>query len=248
MRKRIKLSHATTPGRPTSTPDLTIKSQTTAVNPLPAVAAKMRGRVIPLDPGGDLVLCVGTKFVMSEPCSFKVCSSALRRASKVWKSMLFGKWSEAKPAQGDWIVELPEDQPRETEILLAILHGAFDSVPRTASLSRLYDILILADKYDMMHIIQPWAGPWAATIKKLDPSRLTGINQIMRIHTAWELGLESPVSEGIIDLAYKVCWDGKHWYYEAQKIEFGGHSGPSDLNGKPPEPFMFFTIGCSPKR
>jgi hypothetical protein len=62
--------------------------------------------------------------------------------------MLFGPWAESKPAHGDWIVELPEDEPRFLETQLFIVHGRFHSVPSACemSFSRLDNIRILADK------------------------------------------------------------------------------------------------------
>ena len=75
-----------------------------------------------VDAEGDLLLNVGAKLAGVKPWSFRVCSAALRRASAVWKSMLFGPWVEAKPAEGDWTVNLPEDNPESFNVLLAIFH------------------------------------------------------------------------------------------------------------------------------
>jgi hypothetical protein len=44
----------------------------------------------------------------------------MRRASPVWKAMLFGPWQELKPAHGDWIADLPEDKPWSFKIVFAM--------------------------------------------------------------------------------------------------------------------------------
>lgn len=49
-----------------------------------------------MDPDGDMLLRIGSE--VNEPTSdFIVCSASLRRASPVWKAMLFGPWLESKP-------------------------------------------------------------------------------------------------------------------------------------------------------
>ncbi|KAL1840022.1 hypothetical protein VTJ49DRAFT_893 [Mycothermus thermophilus] len=108
---------------------------------------------ISIDPDGDLILRVGVDFSRQQ---FKVCSSTMRRASPVWKAMLFGPWKEAKPAAGTWIVDLPEDDADRLRVLLDILHGNFDAVPeKIDDVLHLAKTLDIADKYDMISRIRP---------------------------------------------------------------------------------------------
>jgi len=205
--------------------------------------------VILFDPEGDLRLRVGAKAFLdsSSPCEYRVCSAALRRTSTVWKSMLFGPWTETKPAQGDWIVELPEDKPWPTEILLAIIHGSFETVPRNPSLSGLHDILVVADKYDLIHVIRPWVDSWLVVITNpkpmINPSyfypqtkqlELSGRDHIMRTHAAWEVGCESVVVEEIIHFIFnlQVSSAENSFFYKGQQLVFGVYAGPPDLTGK----------------
>ena len=80
-------------------------------------------RRVVMDPDGDLILLVGCE-TQSPEQEVLVCSRSMRRASPVWKKMLYGNFKEAKPAQGQWTVSLPDDEP---EPMLTILHA----VPRT---------------------------------------------------------------------------------------------------------------------
>jgi hypothetical protein len=114
-----------------------------------------------MDPDGDLLLRVGAELPGVQTTDFRVCSAAMRRASQVWKSMLFGPWSEAKPKKGTWVVNLPEDNPTALLVILTIIHGRFSDVPRGMWLPQLYDVLIALDKYDLMGLIQPWYKYWA---------------------------------------------------------------------------------------
>jgi hypothetical protein len=210
-----------------------------------------------IDNDGDLLLRVGARHGPENPLEFKVCSATMRRASPVWKNMLFGPWKEAKPAQGDWIVELPEDKPSTIKTLLSIIHGLFANVPKSVTLPVLNDILILADKYDVIHIVRPWAGTWAEAVKNPKSSKatasiptyyyghplssavpvleLTGKDHVMRIHAAWELGCEDVVSAEITDFVFNLSVVGGKttwYYYKFESLEFHSHFGPPDLVGK----------------
>lgn len=72
------------------------------------------------DPNGDLRLVIGEQKAESV-----VCSRSLARASPIFNKMLYGAFSESKPVEGDWHVELPEDDPYALCFLLNIIHGPF---------------------------------------------------------------------------------------------------------------------------
>jgi hypothetical protein len=144
------------------------------------------------DDDGDLWLHVGNGLGEDEPkCHFKVCASAMRRASPVWKAMLFGPWAEAKPAVGEWSVEMPEDKSAALTILLAIIHGRPELVPNSVPLNCnnyciISNTLIAADKYHRTHVLSTWAPTWVefASI----PWAHDPVEVMQRLHIAWELG------------------------------------------------------------
>lgn len=134
------------------------------------------GKVI-FDEDGDLHLIVGL-----DKITFIVCSRALARASRIFKRMLFGGFAESKPT-GDveWVVGLPQDDINGLHILMDIIHGNIEKVPTI-----LYDdshttlhvdggqdeilecevqeilrgVAVVADKYDLVHLLHPWADSW----------------------------------------------------------------------------------------
>jgi hypothetical protein len=113
------------------------------------------------DRDGDLHLEVGPREV-----TYVVCSRALSRASPVFKRMLSDDFAEAKPAHGDWVVKLPEDDPAALELLLNAIHGCFDKVPEKLLVPTLYAVATLADKYLLTRILRPWAGTWLKHARK----------------------------------------------------------------------------------
>ncbi|KAK4193210.1 hypothetical protein QBC35DRAFT_543089 [Podospora australis] len=164
-----------------------------------------------MDPDGDLLLIVGNPTIMSPnvgseeaAATFRVCSSALRRQSPVWKAMLFGPWKESKPTDGsEWIVKLPNDKLSAMKVLLAIVHGRFEDIPGPMSIFQLDDLVILLDKYDMFKIIRPWASKCKLVISTKEQSDPAA--RAARIHIAWEFGLESiylkTLKDAVMDIA-----------------------------------------------
>ncbi|KAK5637572.1 hypothetical protein RRF57_013287 [Xylaria bambusicola] len=75
----------------------------------------------------------------------------------------------------EWAVKLPEDNPTAMALLLSIIHGQFDVVPGYEDLlyvRDLYDISVITDKYDMAHVLRPWARGWLRSA--LCSTELTG--------------------------------------------------------------------------
>ncbi|KAK7911814.1 hypothetical protein PG985_014295 [Apiospora marii] len=95
------------------------------------------------------------------PVTFRVCSRTMARSSPVWKKMLYGGYAESKPKDRDWIVEIPDDDVLAVEFFLNTIHTRFEKVPpfnETPELDHLYRIAVVADKYDMIRFLRPWAG------------------------------------------------------------------------------------------
>ncbi len=196
-----------------------------------------------VDPDGDLILHVGAKLVGEDAAaSFKVCAAALRRASAVWKNMLFGPWIESKPAEGEWTVDLPEDNPESLGVLLAILHGTFCDVPGAVSLDFLCGILVVADKYDLIHLVRPFVDRWVGAVKSPDLEGryngnvpllgFTGSDHFRRIYAAWELGCDDFVAAEITDFIFNFSCAGTTFYHKLTRVVPGDHFGPPDLVGK----------------
>lgn len=134
------------------------------------------------DPHGDLRLVVG-----HDKAESLVCSRSLARASPVFRNMLYGRFSEAMPARGEWRVELPEDDPNALCFLFNIIHGRFDRIANGIGAvyadRDIYEVAILTDKYDLTHMLRPWANSWLNDIANRHRRDFTS-----RIWIAWEMG------------------------------------------------------------
>lgn len=127
---------------------------TVSVAELPTDPAKP----ITFDQYGDLSLLVG-----KNPHSrvILVDSRALCRASPVFRKMLRGSFAEQQPTNGeDWVVKLPEDKPTVIATLCDLCHGQATQTLRSPSFRSLYDIVVAADKYDMIRCLRLVTRRW----------------------------------------------------------------------------------------
>ncbi|KAI0483772.1 hypothetical protein F4859DRAFT_474091 [Xylaria cf. heliscus] len=171
-----------------------------------------------IDPDGDLSLKVGeTKCIyMSRgaapsdddpnhehehevPVIYVVCSRTLSRASPVWKKLLYGGFAESKPScassASDWVVELPDDNPKAMATILNIIHSRFTSIPRITDLINLedfYQLTVLTDKYDLTAILRPWAPVWMRSAKEK--------------HESWGRNNTGPVTSDLERLLW-IAWE-----------------------------------------
>lgn len=140
------------------------------------------GELISFDPNGDLYLHVGAG-VEEKTKTYFVCSKALARASTVFRKMLYGGFAESGHSDADhgWTVDLPEDRQQPMEMMLNIVHGAFENVPEKIELTELYTFLVVTEKYDATNITRPWAKGWMEGVK-------TSMQNPLLLGVAYELG------------------------------------------------------------
>ena len=81
--------------------------------------------------------------------------------------MLFSGYKELRPVEGEWVISLPEEEPKALLTVLNIIHGRFAKVPKNLSLEQLYLILALTHKYDMVQKVQPWVTSWSVLVTLL---------------------------------------------------------------------------------
>ncbi|KAK1995871.1 hypothetical protein LX36DRAFT_672134 [Colletotrichum falcatum] len=130
------------------------------------------------DPRGDLTLRIGKRDII-------VCSRTLTRSSAVFRAMILTGFAESKPAgESTWTVDLPDDEFHPTLLLLTIIHGNFASVPEKLKSEELYQLLVVADKYDMIHALKPMVPTWYRPDK--EATTIAG-NEIF-LWIAWVLG------------------------------------------------------------
>ncbi|KAI1128335.1 hypothetical protein F5Y10DRAFT_177310 [Nemania abortiva] len=171
-----------------------------------------------IDPDGDLSLQVGETRCINIPgdgdqgpnhehelpVTFVVCSKTLSRASRVWKTLLYGGFAESKPScnssASEWVVNLPDDNPKAMAAILNIIHSRFESLPQTTdliNLDDLYELTVLTDKYDLTTILRPWASIWMNFIRErykllgywMDNNLVTSdLERLLWI--SWEMGDE----------------------------------------------------------
>ncbi|KAH9231483.1 hypothetical protein K456DRAFT_416695 [Colletotrichum gloeosporioides 23] len=154
-----------------------------------AVESVATSKAYCFDSRGDLILKVGEAFHKGGS-DFVVCSRTVARWSKVFNAMLFGGFAESIPSSrhGTWTVALPEDRIPPVFLVLAIIHGPYLTIPTVLGRDELCELLIVTEKYDMKHILGPWASKWFENLPRDDSENTTGEHRDVWI--AWELGHE----------------------------------------------------------
>lgn len=150
---------------------------------------------------------------------FKVCSRAMRRASAYWNAVLFGPWLEGKPSDGsEWVVALEDNQPLPIAVLLAIIHGRPEQIPELnvgahGALAAVSGIFSTADKYDLVHLLQPFVHNFVPHLHlndKLDhleynkPGEYDYLEVLLRLNIAWHLGTVDGMEWILKDLSAKI--------------------------------------------
>ncbi|QDS75676.1 hypothetical protein FKW77_007578 [Venturia effusa] len=115
-----------------------------------------------IDPDGDVLLVVGSD---ESQMSLQVSSKVLSVASKVFKTMFFGRFKEAVELANSstpYEIELPDDDPTAMSVLCAILHHAEFTLP--ISIKMLIQFAVVADKYDTLRACKLTAHSFLATL------------------------------------------------------------------------------------
>ena len=140
---------------------------------------------ITFDRDGDLQLVVGRNEGQQD---MVVDSRALCRGSPVFRKMLSGSFKEAKPRNGDdWVVKLPYDKSEAMIILCDLCHGQSERTPMSPSILTLYNVAVVADKYDMVRCLRPVAFRWLKVCGRTSKLN-TFEDKTLLLCAAWYLG------------------------------------------------------------
>ena len=114
----------------------------------------------------DRILVVGEK---EKPTRIPIVGSSLCMTSKVFQAMMRwksgGVFIEAKSAE----ISLPDDNADALVILLQLAHAQSHLVPKELDFERLLEVTILADKYDMMNLIEIYQDTWTKPLLTSEP-------------------------------------------------------------------------------
>ncbi|KAF2087449.1 hypothetical protein K490DRAFT_65836 [Saccharata proteae CBS 121410] len=96
----------------------------------------------------------------TEDFRFIVSSACMARCCKAWDCMLNGNFKEAQQTSGRRVIPLPGDHPYAVEIVLNIAHLHFADLPTYLGDDMFYQLAVLANKYDLAGLLEPWLDTW----------------------------------------------------------------------------------------
>jgi hypothetical protein len=106
--------------------------------------------VITIDAMYDLTLIVGTPEHAKGQKAFRVNKGSFRNVSIVWSKMMSGDWAESKQSE----ISFPDDSCEAFLIVLQIAHFQLSQLPTKLSRDELYELAILADKYELQNVVR----------------------------------------------------------------------------------------------
>lgn len=178
------------------------------------------------------------------PKAFRVCSRTLSRQSKVFKDLIAREAGAStsgsaltSPTPGTLPVHiatsskmaetiklaLTKVDPAKMELLLLILHGWYQSVPETLSLDDLLQLVLLADRFEMVPVLRHWADRWVPAIDEFRE----GTPSFRLLKVLWVLGAANTFEQVLTRLVVTSHLD----------VSEGGSAGAGarlvDRNGRP---------------
>ncbi|KAI3398939.1 hypothetical protein diail_8262 [Diaporthe ilicicola] len=126
---------------------------------------------------------------------YSVRSSTLEGASRIWKQDIASHpsktYESVDPAYG-------------LDVIFSIAHYKFHDVPQRPSLSNLYDVAVVAEKYQTMHLLAPFIKGWVAEV----PSEVTvagaAVEEDRTLVAGWLLGQAQWFSKILSNCAYNT--------------------------------------------
>ncbi|KAI1357443.1 hypothetical protein F5Y08DRAFT_352387 [Xylaria arbuscula] len=77
------------------------------------------------------------------------------------------------------VLSLSDEYVGSVRIILDIIHSRFDKVPETLHLRDLYRLTVLTHKYDLAHLLRPWATAWVEGARRKLESRPQGRSSLL---------------------------------------------------------------------
>ncbi|KAJ0293501.1 hypothetical protein CBS470a_001706 [Colletotrichum nupharicola] len=170
--------------------------------------------------------------------------------SPVFRAMLRTDFAESKVnnSRKKWVVNLPDDYVEPLFFLLSMIHGRWENIPKRISIDELHDLLLTADKYNMMQIFLPWYFDWTPDHVFFGWHSWDWSAMCLPLHVdlllwlAWETRMKEHFETIIFQMSY--------WYRVNDKGELLGLDGlPLQLRGtwNTDEIMSKFTLELTPR-
>lgn len=191
-------------------------------NAVPKQEADALAQPICMDPNGNLLLVLG-----EDRIPYVVDASALRRSSGLFNEVYGGDgggFDQMPPT-----LDFPDVDTAAMEVLLNIVHAKFIKVPEKPDLTLLCNIVLMADRFEMLHVLRPWAQRWADMTDDTDAWKseqedAPNIEDLQRITCAYHLNRGAELMRWLLPVILKTSKsdDEDGWLMYASPSPKGG--------------------------
>ena len=131
--------------------------------------------VVEIAINGNVILLVGP-----DKKQLQVCSSVLSNASKYFRNMFGPHFSEGQDLKADCLKEISmlDDDSNALEIVCNILHLRNDAVPEILSPIEVFNVAVVADKFDCVVAMKYASAHW------LNPREIQDITELGHLMAA----------------------------------------------------------------
>lgn len=126
---------------------------------------------------------------------YSVRSSILESVSRIWKEEL-----ASQAANGN----RSGDSAYGLDVIFSIAHYKFHDVPSIPSISNLYDVALVAEKFQAVHLLVPFIKGWVAGLPSQITSPGAAVDEDKTLVTGWLLGQAEWFSKILSNCAYNA--------------------------------------------
>ncbi|POS70670.1 hypothetical protein DHEL01_v210934 [Diaporthe helianthi] len=126
---------------------------------------------------------------------YSVRSSILESVSRVWKEEL-----ASQSAAGCH----PDDPAYGLDVIFSIAHYKFHDVPSIPRIGNLYDVAVVAEKFQAIHLLVPFIKGWIAGLPSQITSPGAAVDEDKTLVTGWLLGQAEWFSKILSNCAYNA--------------------------------------------
>ncbi|KAK2614961.1 hypothetical protein N8I77_001746 [Diaporthe amygdali] len=151
---------------------------------------------------------------------YSVRTSTLEGTSRIWKQDLASHTSETYESS---------DPAYGLDVIFSIAHYKFHDIPQTPSIRNLYDIALVAEKFQTIHLLVPFIKGWIAEVPREVTVADAAVDEDKTLVTGWLLGQAQWFSKILSNCAYNAHIGADGQLLNAEGKPWGDQPVSSDV-------------------
>ncbi|KAH8899773.1 hypothetical protein GQ53DRAFT_868912 [Thozetella sp. PMI_491] len=161
---------------------------------------------------------------------YQVCSANLAAASPLWRRMIHGD-EHCSSKKGFRVIEMlaEDDNSFGLDLLFSIAHFKFHGLQERYAVDQIYDIAVVANKYDCIPLLVPWTKEFVHSLRKHVFTETTVRNNDKALFVAWVLGDTYSLRYLVVRCAQEATLDADRGLLDAQGRLWTNYRLPEEI-------------------